>query len=996
MPTNSSFTEILPSQLYGVNFSLGTCDTTQNNRTGKPREVFFDTICNSFVMDTQSNTNAPQTTLPKAYNPADTEARWYTTWLNNGYFATSDTSQKPAYSILMPPPNVTGILHLGHVLNHTIQDIYIRWNRMRGAESCWFPGTDHAGIATESKVVQQLAKEGISRHDLGRERFVERVWQWKEQYGGIIFNQLRTLGNSSDWQRNVFTMDAHSYNAVQEVFIQLFDEGLIYRGKRIINWSPVAQSALSDEEVQWREVKEFMYTLRYEFEGDDTIEIQRKQRDENGSEHVVTERVRYLAVATARPETLFGDVAVAVNPADERYKHLIGKRVRVPLAGQVVPIIADEYADPAFGTGCVKITPAHDPNDFLVGERHKLERPNTINPDGTLNELTGTFQGMERFAARKAIVKALKELDLVEEINDYTHNVGFSERGGEPIEPYLSDQWFVSMKPLAEPALKVVQNGDIRFFPDHWVKTYEHWMTNIKDWCISRQLWWGIRIPAYYTPDGRVTAARSEAEARHKLGLDDGIPLRQDDDVFDTWFSSNIWPLTTMGWDGTPATANTPTMQKFLPTNLLVTGPDIIFFWVARMIMFTLKFKGVIPFRDVYFTSIIRDGKGRKLSKSLGNSPDPLQIMEKYGADALRFTIINAAPIGSDVRLAINEKTQDIEATELGRNFANKIWNAARFLLMKREEAYTGTDPVQRALSATMLQSAAFEVSDAWIMARFHQTVRDTQRQLETYKLNEYARTMYQFIWNDFCDWYVEVVKIRLHTASDTAYKRALVNFAIALFDGIVRLLHPIMPFVTEHLWQALPFQGRAAGESICIAPVPQYQAELASTEAVERFARVQALIETIRALRGLMNIQPHEKLPVVVSCSSAENHELFSSQERVIAELAKASALTFTLSTTNTAKPEGSVSAVSAGTEVFLVVRGVVDFAQERTRLEKELTRLEGLEKSTQAKLANEKFVANAAPDLVQYEREKLASVQDTIAKIRANLRELAPSNHV
>ncbi len=932
--------------------------------------------------------------LPKAYNPSETEQKWYEYWLTHRFFASSDASEKPPYSILMPPPNVTGILHFGHILNHTIQDIYIRWHRMRGFESCWFPGTDHAGIATESKVVQQIKKEGLTRQDLGREKFTKRVWEWKEQYGGIIFEQLKRLGNSSDWDRMLFTMDETSQNAVREVFVRLFDEGLVYRGKRIINWSPLAQSALSDEEVQWREVKEFMYTLRYTFEGDDTIELKRIVKDivqnddgtETATERTVLERVNYLAVATARPETLFGDVAVAVNPKDERYKHLIGKRVRVPLAGQFVPIIADDYAEADFGTGCVKITPAHDPNDFMVGDRHSLERINTMNPDGTLNELTGEFNGMERFKARKAIMDKLKELDLVEEIKDYTHNVGYSERGGEPIEPYLSDQWFVQMKPLAAPALAAVQNGDVKFYPEHWVKTYEHWMTGIKDWCISRQLWWGIRIPAFYAEDGRVVAARNEAEARQKLGLSNDAPLRQDDDVFDTWFSSNIWAMTTMGWDGSDASHSTPTALKFSPTNLLVTGPDIIFFWVARMIMFNLKFKGVIPFKDVYFTSIIRDAKGRKLSKSLGNSPDPLLLMDKYGADAMRFTMINAAPIGTDVKLDINDKTQDIASLELGRNFANKVWNAARFLMMKREEAYSDVDPMQRSLSSFILQPSSRTLSDLWIQARFHQTIKDSQAALEGYKLNEYAQIMYRFIWSDFCDWYVEAVKIRLYASSDKNYNRALVNFAVSLFDGVLRLLHPIMPFVTEQIWQAIT--PRSEGESVCVSSVPEFSAELASEQVVERFARVQSLIESIRALRGLMNVPPHENLPVVVSCPDAAAHEIYASEERVIQAMTKASTLEIAV---NAAKPDGAVSAVVQGAELFVVVKGVIDPAKERERLQKEIARLENLVKTTAAKLANEKFVANAASELVEYEKQKLTSAQDSIQKIQANIAELA-----
>jgi valyl-tRNA synthetase len=978
-----------------------------------PRSV--NTTSDSAPTHASATTPSPSASseLAKAYNPASVEQQWYAKWLAGGYFRAADDSAKPPYSVLMPPPNVTGILHFGHILNHSIQDIYIRWHRQRGFESCWFPGTDHAGIATESKVVQQLKKEGVSRQDLGREKFVQRVWDWKEQYGGIIVEQLRRLGNSSDWDRMLFTMDESSQRAVREVFVRLFDEGLIYRGKRIINWSPVAQSALSDEEVQWREMKEFMYTLRYTFEGDETIELKRVVKDvvqnddgtETSTDRTVTERVNYLAVATARPETLFGDVAVAVNPNDPRYAHLVGKRVRVPLAGQFVPIIADDYADPEFGTGCVKITPAHDPNDFLVGERHGLARINTINPDGTMNDLTGAFSGLDRFKARKAITDKLKELDLVEEIKDYTHNVGFSERGGEPIEPYLSDQWFVRMKPLAEPALAAVERGEVKFYPEHWVKTYEHWMTGIKDWCISRQLWWGIRIPVFTAPDGRFTAAQDESTARTKLGVAADVALTQDDDVLDTWFSSNIWAMTTMGWDGSDASLQTATARKFTPTNLLVTGPDIIFFWVARMIMFNLKFKRDIPFKDVYFTSIIRDAKGRKLSKSLGNSPDPLLLMDKYGADAMRFTMINAAPIGTDVKLDINEKTQDIPSLELGRNFANKVWNAARFLMMKREEAFAGTDPMQRAFAASVLQPASYALSDEWIVARFHATIRESQRQLEQYKLNEYARTMYQFIWNDFCDWYVEVVKIRLQQSSDKKYNQALVGFALGLFDGVLRLLHPIMPFITEEIWQAIT--PRSTNESICIAPVPAYDAALGAGEAVSRivsqFEQIQSLIEAVRALRGAMSIPPSEKLPVVAAVAP-ESVALFQAHTDIITATTRAASflaferLAFERSTSDqpsdqpdARKPKGSVSVILPHADVYVVVQGVVDFAKERARLEKELARLENLIKSTESKLGNEKFIANAAPDLVQYEREKLSGAHDALVKVRANIVELS-----
>ncbi|MDW8224501.1 MAG: valine--tRNA ligase [Bacteroidota bacterium] len=589
--------------------------------------------------------------FPAAYTPTQAEQYWYAEWFRHNLFQAEPGSGRPPYSILMPPPNVTGMLHFGHVLNITLQDIYIRWHRMLGYEVCWFPGLDHAGIATQVKVEQQLSAEGLSRQQLGRERFVERVWQWKERYGGIILEQMRALGISCDWSRTLFTMDEGASNAVRAVFIRLYDENLIYRGKRIINWSPRLQSALSDEEVIYRPMTEELLVLRYELE------------DGSGS----------IPVATVRPETIFADVAVAIHPEDERYKAYVGRRVRVPLTDRLVPVIVDEAVDPTFGTGALKVTPAHDPLDFEIGQRHGLPLLVCLTPEGVLNELASPFAGLERFEARRRVAERLRELGLLERSEPYTHNVGFSERSGEPVEPYISDQWFVRMKPLAEPALQVVLEGRIRFYPEHWVKTYEHWMRNVRDWCISRQLWWGHRIPVYYAPDGRYTAARSPEEARQRLGLPPDVPLEQDSDVLDTWFSSWLWPLTTMRWLADGKTEETSDLKVFLPTNLLVTAPEIIFFWVARMIMATLKFRGTVPFRDVYFTSVIRDSYGRKLSKSLGNSPDPLPIIAKYGADAVRFTMIYLAPLGQDVRMKIDERAQDIPSMEIGRNFANKL-----------------------------------------------------------------------------------------------------------------------------------------------------------------------------------------------------------------------------------------------------------------------------------------------------------------------------------
>jgi valyl-tRNA synthetase len=619
---------------------------------------------------------------------------------------------------------------------------------MQGYDAQWFPGMDHAGIATQTRVEKHLKEsENITKYDLGREKFIEKVLEWKDKYGGIIFEQLQRLGVSANWSKMLFTMDEKASNAVRDVFIELFDKGLIYKGKRIINWSPLAMTALSDEEVEFKEVNEKFYTMKYYFENSD----------------------KYLKVSTVRPETIFGDIAVAVNPNDERFKDLIGQYVIVPLVNRKVQIIADDYVDIEFGTGCLKVTPAHDPNDFEIGQRHNLETINTLNPDGTLNEETGEFNGIERFKARRIISDKLQELGLIEKIEDYTHNVGFSQRGGEVIEPYLSDQWFVNMKPLAEIALQPLADGEINFHPNHWVKTYNHWMNNIKDWCISRQLWWGHRIPVYYSEDGQFTAAKNEDEARVKLNLDSNVKLSQDEDVLDTWFSSWLWPMTTTGWDSENPENSHSDLAKYLPSDLLVTGPDIIFFWVARMIMATKEFNGQVPFKDVYFTSMIRDGKGRKLSKSLGNSPDPLNIIDKYGADAVRYTMIYLAPLGQDVRMDVDVNAQDIPSMEMGRNFANKIWNAGRFLQMKYNEAESSAEHI--------LSESEYSLADKWILSKLNTAIKDIDNYIENYKVTEYSKVLYDFIWKDFCDWYVEIVKIQFNNA-DEDYKKRIANFA--------------------------------------------------------------------------------------------------------------------------------------------------------------------------------------------------------------------------
>lgn len=858
----------------------------------------------------------------------------------------------------MPPPNVTGILHFGHVLNNTLQDIYIRWARLSGREACWFPGLDHAGIATQTKVEQELKKEGLSRHDLGRDQFVDRVWDWKGKYGDIILGQLRSLGVSCDWNRTLFTMDESAAEAVRDVFIALYDEGLIYRGKRIINWSPIAQSALSDEEVNFKEVKEQLYTLRYHLE------------DGSGTLHV----------ATVRPETIFADVAVAVNPRDPRYAHLVGKNVIVPLLGAAVPIITDDYADPEFGTGCVKITPAHDPNDFEIGLRHGLPMPACINADATLNDLAGAFSGLDRFVARRKIVAALEEQELLEKKEDYTHNVGFSERGGEAVEPYLSDQWFVKMSPLAKPALEAVQDGRIKLYPEHWARTYEHWMSNIRDWCISRQLWWGHRIPVFYTEDGRHTAARTAQEACIKLGLDQGAVLTQDPDVLDTWFSSWLWPMTTMQWrgpalhDASDTDQSEQLMRYYLPSNVLVTGPDIIFFWVARMIMATLKFRGEIPFKTVYFTSIIRDVKGRKLSKSLGNSPDPLDVIAKYGADAVRFTMIYLAPMGSDVRLDIDEKTQDIPSMELGRNFANKVWNACRFLQLKQAEITHVNDTVT---------DSAFEPStaDRWIASRYNTTVKLATEALHDYRITEYSKILYDFIWRDFCDWYVEIVKVQFTQASSDVQRTQLMKHAFDIIEGTLTLLHPVMPFLTEELWHGL--FGKGADESISVTSAPNVDATLIDVDVESRFEILQNVVEGIRRQRAEMGIPPGERLDVHMNVSP-DMVPFFTEQKPTITSLGRCAELVVA---SGLDKPAGSVADVIRGVEIFIVVAGKVDFDKERARLTKEADRLRNAIAGVQKKLGNAAFVNNADPAVVEAERQKQRDWTDTIAKIERNL---------
>jgi len=920
--------------------------------------------------------------MNKHFDFKTSEEKLYKNWINNKLFSADEKSNKEPFSILMPPPNVTGILHFGHVLNSTLQDIFIRRNKMMNKEVCWFPGLDHAGIATQTKVEKELkSKENLSKYDLGREKFLEKVWDWKNNYGDIILNQQKRLGTACDWDRTLFTMDENASKAVTEVFVRLFEEGLIYKGKRIINWSPEGMTALSDEEVDFKTITEKLLTLKYYFEDSD----------------------EYLSVATVRPETLFGDVAVAVNPNDERYKDKIGKFVKVPLVNRLVPIIADDYADMEFGTGCVKITPAHDPNDFEIGLRYNLEVINTINTNGTLNELTDSYNNIDRFEARKLITIELEKSNLIEKSEDYTHNVGYSQRGGEPIEPYLSNQWFVKMEPLAKIALKPVLDGDIKFYPNHWVKTYEHWLKNIKDWCISRQLWWGHRIPVYYSEDGRITAATNENEARKKLNLVNNEKLIQDEDVLDTWFSSWLWPLTTMDWlkDGKE---DNLILKKFLPSSILVTAPDIIFFWVARMIMASLKFKNTIPFNAVYFTALIRDGQGRKLSKSLGNSPDPLNIIDKYGADAVRFTMIYLAPLGQDVRMDVNVESQDIPSMEIGRNFVNKIWNAGRFLLMKEEQLTETNTKIN-----TLPDNNELSLADQWIISLLNTNIDKINKNLAEYNVTEYSKILYNFIWRDYCDWYLEVMKVQT-TNPDNALNQKKLNLANDIYIKILHILHPVMPFITDEIWHTMKKSNIESNSdennsdesnnnekynveinkinnlSLINEEIPQIDSNKVDLDAESNFEYIKQIIEAIRTLKASYNIAPSKKSDIYIILENNDVKKNVEKNSNLISNFVKANNL---IISNEYIDQQNSISTVVKDCSIYVVLEeNVIDTAKEIEKNEVEIERLVVQINGIEKKLSNETFVQKAPPKVIDIERKKLDDMKEIMIKLEENIK--------
>ena len=869
--------------------------------------------------------------LPKVYEPQEVEGRIYEMWEKNGCFAGHRDPDKKPFTIVMPPPNVTGQLHMGHAMDSTLQDILIRFKRMQGYAALWVPGTDHAGIATQIKVEEELRKkEGLSRHDLGREKFLERVWDWKHQYGNRIVAQQKKMGASCDWDRSRFTMDEGLSKAVRHVFVSLYKKGLIYKGSRIVNWCPHCVTALSDAEVEYQDKPGHLWHLRYP---------------------IVGEEGRYVIVATTRPETMLGDTGVAVNPNDERYKDIVGKKCILPLVGREMPIVADEYVDMEFGTGCVKMTPAHDPNDFEVGLRCNLESIRVLDDHGVVNENGGKYQGMERYEARKAIVADLDALGLLEKIEDHQHNVGTCYRCGTDVEPIISAQWFVKMGPLAEEALRVVRDGETKFVPERFTKTYTNWMENVHDWCISRQLWWGHQIPAWTCSEcGHITVSETDpTECEHCHSKH----ITQEEDVLDTWFSSALWPFSTLGWPD----ENSEDFKYFYPTDVLVTGYDIIFFWVARMIFSGCAHTGKTPFHTVFIHGLVRDDKGRKMSKSLGNGIDPLEMAEKYGADALRFNLITGNSPGNDMRFYV-------EKCEAMRNFANKIWNASRFVMMN--------------LTITENQLPdTLEPEDKWILCRLGEVINEVTENMEAYELGVASAKVYDFIWSDYCDWYIELTKARLQGEDEWAKVQAQQVLVYVLTETL-KLLHPFMPFITEEIWQALPHQG----DFLMLQSWPKADPAWADVKAKESMEAVMDVIRAIRARRSEMNVPPSKKAALTIVTNEAD---IFASGEAHLKRLAWCSSVTVQKEDlTDTA---GMVCDITHMAKLYMPLAELVDLAKEKARLEKDLGKKQGELKGLEGKLSNPGFLNKAPEHVVAAEKDRAEKLKVLIAKIEEQL---------
>ena len=864
--------------------------------------------------------------IASKYNPTEVEGKWYQYWLDNGFFKSTPDGREP-YTIVIPPPNVTGVLHMGHMLNNTIQDILIRRARMLGKNACWVPGTDHASIATEAKVVNKLAQQGIKKTDLTREEFLKHAWAWKEEHGGIILKQLRKLGASCDWDRTAFTMDEKRSESVLKVFVDLYNKGLIYRGVRMVNWDPKALTALSDEEVIYKEEHSKLYYLRYKIEGEDG----------------------YAVVATTRPETIMGDTAMCINPNDPKNQHLKGKKVVVPLVNRVIPVIEDEYVEIEFGTGCLKVTPAHDVNDYMLGEKYNLPSIDIFNDDGTLSEAAGMYVGMDRFDVREQIEKDLEAAGLLERVEAYENKVGYSERTNVPIEPKLSMQWFLKMEHLAEIALAPVMNDELKFYPSKFKNTYRHWMENIKDWCISRQLWWGHRIPAYYLPEGGFVVAETKEKAlglahqkNPKLSMAD---LRQDDDCLDTWFSSWLWPISLFDGINNPKNEE---IRYYYPTSDLVTGPDIIFFWVARMIMAGYEYRGEMPFKNVYFTGIVRDKLGRKMSKSLGNSPDPLLLIEQYGADGVRMGLMMAAPAGNDIPF-------DEALCEQGRNFNNKIWNA--FRLVKGW-----------AVSETALQPEASRIAVKWFEAQLSMTIAEMDDLFGKYRLSEAMMVVYKLFWDEFSSWYLEMIKPGYQQPIDKTTYQATLGF----FDALLRLLHPFMPFITEELWQAL--EPRKKGESIMVALMPK--ATQVDASYIESFGKVKEIVSGVRTIRLQKNIPNKEVLTLEVLGS----HD--GAFNAVIAKMCNLSEITKV-----SEKTAGAASFLVGTTEYAVPLGSMINVEEEEAKLREELKYQQGFLASVVKKLSNENFVGKAPAKVIEMERKKQSDAESKIKTIEESI---------
>ena len=877
--------------------------------------------------------------IPKVYDPKSFEKKWYEYWEQNKLFhAEVDKSKKP-YSIVIPPPNVTGQLHMGHALDNTLQDILIRWRRMQGYNTLWMPGCDHAGIATQAKVEGALREEGKTRYDLGREKFLARVWDWKETYGSRIMYQLRSLGASCDWDRERFTMDEGCSKAVREVFVSLYEKGLIYQGTRITNWCPRCNTALSDIEVEHENENGHLWHLRYQVEGTD----------------------QYVQIATTRPETMFGDTGVAVHPDDDRYKALVGKMLILPVVNRRIPLFADAYVDPKFGTGAVKVTPAHDPNDFEMGERHSLEQIKVIENDGTMSKNTGKYAGMDRYECRKALVKELEETGVLVKVEEHEHAVGHCSRCHTTVEPLVSKQWFVKMESLAKPAIEAVKSGKIQFVPERFTKIYCNWLENIRDWCISRQLWWGHRIPAWYCEDcGETIVSRDDVTTCPKCG---GQHLRRDEDVLDTWFSSGLWPFETMGWP-----ENTEELKQFYPTSTLVTGYDIIFFWVARMVMMGLEFGKDIPFKHVFIHGLVRDSQGRKMSKSLGNGIDPVEVVEKYGADTLRFMLITGNTPGNDMRFYW-------ERVESARNFANKLWNASRFMLMNLE----GFD------KSFVPTAEDYTLADRWILSRYAKTARDVTDNLEKFELGEAGRMLYEFIWNEFCDWYIELAKARLYDKENQRPRQTAQYVLGYVLEHTLCLLHPFMPFITEEIWQHIPHEGK----SVMTAEWPVAETALLDDAGELYMTAIMETIKTVRNLRAEVNAAPGRKSEVILHFADEKLRQVFADNEGYLTVLAAAEPVT--VQAAEAEKPENAMAGVVNGVEIYLPLKGLIDVEKETARLNKELANLDKEVKRLEGKLSNPGFLAKAPADVVAKEKEKQQGYEEKRTAVQERLAYLA-----